>query len=93
MKAYPRITILSCLSPPRHDPCTPSTTLVLLATLLNTMANASFTVGVAAPVAASVFYGQTFPVHAITAAAVFWGTLTLILHAVGQFVLGGLRRD
>jgi hypothetical protein len=51
------------------------------------------TTGVAAPVAASVFYGQTFPVHAITAAAVFWGTVTLILHAVGQFVLGGLRRD
>jgi hypothetical protein len=30
----------------------------LLATLLNTMANASFTVGIAAPIAAGLFYGQ-----------------------------------
>lgn len=63
----------------------------LLAALLNTLAGGSFAIGVAAPVAASIFYGQTFPVHAVAAGAVFWGTVTIILHGVGQFVLGGLR--
>jgi hypothetical protein len=33
----------------------------LLATLLNTMAGTSFTVGIAAPIAAGIFYGQAIP--------------------------------
>jgi len=63
----------------------------LLAGLLNTLAGGSFAVGVAAPIAASLFFGQTFPANAVHAAAAFWGAVTVILHVVGQFVLGGHR--
>lgn len=63
----------------------------LLATLLNTMANASFTVGIAAPIAAGVFYGQSISVHAIETGAMVWVVPLVILHAAGQIVLRGIR--
>ena len=44
----------------------------LLATLLNTMAGTSFTVGIAAPIAAGIFYGQAIPAHAVMIGAIVW---------------------
>jgi hypothetical protein len=63
----------------------------LLATLLNTMANASFTVGIAAPIAAGVFYGQSIPVHAVETGAIVWALPVVFLHVLAQIVLRGLR--
>ena len=63
----------------------------LLATLLNTMANASFTVGIAAPIAAGVFYGQSIPVHAVETGAIVQALPVVFLHVLAQIVLRGLR--
>jgi hypothetical protein len=53
----------------------------LLATLLNTMAGSSFTVGVAAPIAASIFYGTTaLPIGLIAVGVSIWLTIALMLH-------------
>jgi hypothetical protein len=64
----------------------------LLATLLNTMAGASFAVGVAAPIAATFFYGSgSSPVHSVTIGAIIWLIAAGALHALAQISLGGLR--
>jgi hypothetical protein len=55
----------------------------LLATLLNTMAGASFAVGVAAPIAATFFYGSAnIPVHSIVIGAIIWLVAASALHAL-----------
>jgi hypothetical protein len=65
--------------------------LQLFATLLNTMAGASFAVGFAAPIAA-VFYGSTtIPVHSVVIGAIVWVGAAAALHVLAQIVLGGLR--
>ena len=66
--------------------------LQLLATLLNTMAATSFTVGIAAPVAA-VFYGQNVPVRAVAIGVILWAVPVVFLHVIAQLVLGGLRQQ
>jgi hypothetical protein len=64
----------------------------LLATLLNTMANASYTVGVAAPIAAGVFYGQTIiTLHAIEIGVMVWAGVAIMLHGLAQLALWGVR--
>jgi hypothetical protein len=63
----------------------------LLATLLNNMANACFTVGIAAPVAAGVFYGQNISLDAIRHGIIFWGAAWAVLHVCGQLALWGVR--
>jgi uncharacterized membrane protein len=64
----------------------------LLASLLNTMAGSSFTVGVAAPVAASFFYGvASLPISAIVIDVVFWLSIAAVLHSLAQYLLGALR--
>jgi len=64
----------------------------LLANLLNTMAGSSFTVGVAAPVAASLFYSATsFRVVGVILGVCFWITVATMLHLAAQRVLGSLR--
>ena len=63
----------------------------LLATLLNTMAGTSFTVGVAAPIAAGIFYGQGISVHAVVVGAIVWMVPVVVLHGLAQLVLRGLR--
>jgi hypothetical protein len=63
----------------------------LLAGLLNAMAGTSFTVGIAAPIAAGIFYGQNIPVHAIVIGAIIWATPLVVLHCAAQLVLGRLR--
>ena len=66
--------------------------LQLLATLLNTMAVSSFTVGIAAPVAA-VFYGQgTLQVRAIAIGVMFWAVPILTFAGIAQLILGGIRQ-
>lgn len=66
--------------------------ITLLATLLNTMAGASFAVGVAAPIAAAFFYnGVSVTVHSAVIGAIFWLGAAGALHAIAQAVLGGLR--
>jgi hypothetical protein len=68
--------------------------ITLLATLLNTMAaGTSFTVGVAAPIAAAFFYGgAVLPVHSVAIGAIIWLGAAGALHAIAQAVLGGLRQ-
>lgn len=64
----------------------------LLSTLLNTMAGASFAVGVTAPIAAAFFYsGANISVHSTAIGAIFWLGAAGALHAIAQAVLGGLR--
>jgi hypothetical protein len=64
----------------------------LFATLLNTMAGASFAVGVAAPIAAAFFYSSvTVPVHSVVIGAIIWLSAAAALHAFAQITLGGLR--
>ena len=64
----------------------------LLATLLNTMAGTSFTVGIAAPIAAGIFYGQGVSVRAVVTGAIVWAVPLVVLHGIAQLVLGGLRQ-
>jgi hypothetical protein len=64
----------------------------LLANLLNTMAGTSFAVGVAAPIAAGVFYGGAgIPVHSVAIGAIIWLGVCGGLHGFAQAVLGRLR--
>ena len=64
----------------------------LLANLLNAMAGSSFTVGVAAPVAASFFYSAgSLRLAAVIVGVVFWLAIATVLHFAAQRVLGGLR--
>lgn len=66
----------------------------LLAGLLNTMAGSSFTVGVAAPVAAAFFYNAgPIPLRlpAVAAGAAAWLVIASVLHLTAQRVLGRLR--
>ena len=66
----------------------------LLAALLNTMAGSSFTVGVAAPVAAAFFYSAgpaNLRLPAVVAGATAWLVIASVLHIAAQRVLGGLR--
>lgn len=68
--------------------------LKLLANLLNTMAGSSYAVGVAAPVAAAVFYRVGSPglsVVTVAAGAAAWLGIAVVLHLAAQRVLGGLR--
>ena len=64
----------------------------LLANLLNTMAGSSFAVGVAAPIAASVFYNATsLRVVTVVTGVAFWLVVGTVLHLLAQRVLRGLR--
>ena len=65
--------------------------LQLLATLLNTMASASFAVGIVAPLAAGFFYGQAIPVRVIEIGDIVWVVPVVFLHVLAQLVLRGLR--
>ena len=66
--------------------------ITLLATLLNTMAGSSFTVGVAAPIAATFFYNPAgLPLTAVATGAAIWIAIASVLHLLAQRVLGGLR--
>jgi len=58
----------------------------LLASLLNTMAGTSVTVGVAAPIAAAFFYhgGISPPVHAVEIGVIVWAGAALVLHILAQ---------
>ena len=64
----------------------------LLATLLNMLAGTSFTVGIAAPIAAGIFYGQGISLHAVLIGAIVWAVPVVVLHGIAQIVLGGLRQ-
>jgi len=64
----------------------------LLANLLNTMAGSSFTVGVAAPIAASYFFsGGNLRLGVVILGACFWTGLGGMLHVGAQYLLAGLR--
>jgi hypothetical protein len=65
--------------------------ILLLATLLSTMASASFAAGTAAPIGAGIFYGQGIPVHAIVIGAMVCAVPLVGLHGLAQLVLGGIR--
>jgi hypothetical protein len=62
-----------------------------LAGLLNSLAAATFAVGVAAPAIGSLFFDQAFPANAIAASAVASGVIIVVFHTIGQFVLQGVR--
>lgn len=64
----------------------------LRATLFNTAAGTCFTVGVAAPIAAGIFYGvgPTVSLRAIIAGAIFWLIAMGALHKAAQRVLKGM---
>ena len=56
------------------------------------MAGSSFTVGVAAPIAASVFYNATsLRVVTVIIGVVFWLVIGTVLHLIAQRVLRGLH--
>ena len=64
----------------------------LFANLLNTMAGSSYTVGVAAPLAAAFFYNPAgLAPRAIFGGAAIWLFASIVLHIGAQRVLGGLR--
>jgi hypothetical protein len=66
--------------------------VTLFASLLNTMAGSSYTVGVAAPIAAAFFYNPAGLTRtAIFGGAAIWLIVTVVLHIAAQRVLGGLR--
>ncbi len=66
--------------------------VTLLANLLNTMAGSSFTVGVAAPVAATFFYNPAgLSLTSVAVGAAAWITIATVLHLTAQRFLGGLR--
>lgn len=65
----------------------------LLANLLNTMAGSSFTVGVAAPIAAAFFYNPAgLRLIVVLFGACVWITVAIVLHLLAQHVLGKLRQ-
>ncbi len=66
--------------------------ITLLATLLNTMAGSSFTVGVAAPIAAVFFYNPTgIRIGSVAVGIVVWIGIAALLHVGAQYTLGRLR--
>lgn len=68
----------------------------LLANLLNATAGSSYAIGVAAPVAATFFYGAGpagLHVRAVIVGMVIWLIIATVLHLVAQWLLGGLRDD
>jgi hypothetical protein len=66
----------------------------LRAALFNTAAGSCFTVGVAAPVAAGVFYGAgNISLRAILAGVIFWLLAAYALHRLAWRALGGLKDD
>lgn len=67
----------------------------LLASLLNTMAGSSYAIGVAAPVAAALFYGAGpagLPIKAVAVGVLAWLAIAAALHLSAQHVLGRLRQ-
>jgi hypothetical protein len=67
--------------------------ITLLATLLNTMAGSSFTVGVAAPIAAAIFYNSAGVRFSNVAGGVaVWLIIAIVLHLLAHRVLGELRQ-
>ena len=66
----------------------------LRASLLNAAAGSCFTVGVAAPIAAGVFYGAgNIALRALVVGAIFWLFAAWVLHQAAQRALRGLRDD
>ena len=68
----------------------------LFATLLNNMANGSFVVGIAAPIAATFYNVDDKKVIAPFALAVgvaSWLCLMFVLHSTAAYILGGLEDD
>jgi hypothetical protein len=66
--------------------------ITLFASLLNTMAGSSFTVGVVAPIAATFFYNPTgLHIPLIAIGAMIWTGVAALLHLCAQHVLGRLR--
>ncbi len=64
----------------------------LLANLLNAMAGSSFAIGVAAPIAASFFYGSaSITVHSVAIGAIIWIGAAGVLHGLALATLGRLR--
>ena len=67
--------------------------ITLLATLLNTMAWSSFTVGVAAPIAAAFFYNPAGArLTNVVGGVATWLIIAIVLHVLAQRVLGELRQ-
>jgi len=64
----------------------------LFATLLNTVAAASATIGVIAPFSAVIINGKSdmFSLRGV-AYVTFWMTLCIVLHGIARQVLKGLR--
>ena len=66
--------------------------LKLRATLLNTAAGSSFTVGVLAPIAAAYYSGATTPgLWTIVVGVAMWILTSIVLHLSAVHILGGLR--
>jgi hypothetical protein len=66
----------------------------LFATMLNTLASSSCTIGVLTPIAAGVFYGTApkgLGVGWIIVGVVSWLGAAVVLHNRARRVLGGLR--
>ena len=66
----------------------------LRAALFNAAAGSCFTVGVAAPIAAGLFYGASnISLHAIVAGVIFWLFAAYALHRLALRALRGLKDD
>jgi phage shock protein PspC (stress-responsive transcriptional regulator) len=66
----------------------------LLATVLNAMAGSCFTVGVAAPIAATFFYNPTrVRLATVVVGIIFWLVATAMLHLGAYQVLGRLSDE
>ena len=64
----------------------------LRATLFNSAAGSCFAVGVAAPIAAGLFYGASnISLRAILTGVIFWLLAAYTLHRLALRALGGLR--
>lgn len=64
----------------------------LLATLLNTAAGSSITVGAVAPVASSYFYNPVgLTLRTVAVGAIAWIMVAIMLHIGGILILGRLR--
>ena len=66
----------------------------LFATMLNTLASSSCTIGVLTPIAAAFFDGAAprgLGIGAIVVGVVFWLGAAVVLHTRARRVLGGLR--
>lgn len=66
----------------------------LLATLLNTCAGTSFSVGVVAPIVAVLLNigdaGVKIPISALFINSIFWISAAIVLHLCGRKILDGL---